>query len=85
MLSGGVRSCGMCWQTALGVSEGEVESWVVQAIGKKLLEARIDQLQRRITVTRAAHRAFGAGQWQELHTQLSAWAVRGATSCCTLC
>lgn len=70
-----MRECDVCRQTALGISEGEVESWVVCAIGKKLLEARIDQLRRTVTVTRAAHRAFGIGQWQELRSQLSAWAV----------
>ena len=31
-------------QTALNVPEGEVEVWIVRAIGKKLLDARIDQL-----------------------------------------
>lgn len=38
-------------QTALNVSEGEVEVWIVRAIGKKLLDARIDQL----------------GEWQARH------------------
>ena len=61
-------------QTALGIPEAEVESWVVCAIGKKLLEARIDQLRHSVTVTRAAHRCFGTEQWQELRAQLSAWA-----------
>ena len=60
----------------MGIPELEVESWVVCAIGKKLLEARIDQLRHTVTVTRAAHRCFGTDQWQELHAQLSAWAVR---------
>lgn len=66
------------WQSALGIPEEEVESWVVCAIGKKLLEARIDQLRHTVSVTRAAHRCFGSEQWQELHAQLSAWAVRRA-------
>ena len=63
-------------QSALGIPEEEVESWVVRAIGKKLLDARIDQLSRSVTVTRSAHRCFGSEQWQELRAQLSAWAVR---------
>jgi hypothetical protein len=33
-----------CLQTALDVPEGDVEVWIVRAIGKKLLDARIDQL-----------------------------------------
>jgi translation initiation factor 3 subunit M len=61
-------------QTALNVSEGEVEVWIVRAIGKKLLDARIDQLGGTISITRCNHRAFGPEQWRELRDRLGAWA-----------
>jgi hypothetical protein len=62
-------------QEALRIEESEVEAWVVHGIGKKLLDARINQLSRTVAVTRTTHRSFGPGQWQELGAQLSQWAV----------
>ncbi|KAK9828739.1 hypothetical protein WJX72_001837 [[Myrmecia] bisecta] len=53
--------------------EGEVEAWVVRAIGKKLVEGRIDQLRGVVTITKCTPRSFGRDQWQELREQLAAW------------
>eukprot|EP00887_Chlorella_sp_A99_P007987 scaffold12.g7987.t1 len=67
-------------QAALGLgSVAEVEGVVVQAIGKRILEARIDQLRGTVTVARCPPRTFGPAQWAELQGQLAAWAetVRG--------
>ena len=63
-------------QAALGIEEAEVEAWLVRGIGKKLLDARINQLSRTVAVTRTTHRSFGPPQWQELGAQLTQWAVR---------
>ena len=52
-----------------------MEAWVVHGIGKKLLDARINQLSRSVAVTRTTHCSFGTAQWQELSAQLSQWAV----------
>lgn len=61
-------------QKALGLAtDGEVEAWVVRAIGKRLLEGRIDQLKGTVTITKCAHRTFAAAQWRELRDQLAAW------------
>ncbi|KAL0032757.1 hypothetical protein WJX79_008396 [Trebouxia sp. C0005] len=61
-------------QQALGLgSDSEVEAWVVRAIGKRLLEGRINQLKQTVTITKCAHRIFAAAQWQELKQQLAAW------------
>jgi translation initiation factor 3 subunit M len=60
-------------QAALNIGEGEVEAWIVRAIGKKLLDARIDQLARTVAITRCSHRSFGGPQWRELRAQLAAW------------
>jgi len=74
-----------CWQRsrcnvqeALGVGEGEVEVWVVCAIGRKLLAARIDQMRRTVAVTKCAQRTFSAAQWRALLAQLGAWKARPA-------
>ena len=58
------------------MGEGDVEVWVVRAIGKKLLEARIDQMRRTVAVTKCMQRTFSATQWRALLTQLGAWKVR---------
>ena len=59
--------------TSLEIPANEVESVVVQAIGKRLMEARINQLEEVVTVTKCAPRTFGAAQWVELQGQLKAW------------
>lgn len=66
-------------QAALGISEAEVEGAVVQAIGKRIIDARIDQLQGTVTITKCAPRAFGGEQWGELAAQLEGWARTVAT------
>jgi translation initiation factor 3 subunit M len=59
--------------SSLDIPATEVESVVVQAIGKRLMEAKIDQLAEVVTVTKCAPRTFGAAQWQELLGQLKSW------------
>ena len=68
-------------QEALGVGEGEVEVWVVRAIGRKLLAARIDQMRRTVAVTKCAQRTFSAAQWRALLAQLGAWKARPRLPC----
>lgn len=58
---------------ALDIEEDAVETWVIKAIGKKLLDARIDQLSGTIAITRATHRSFGQPQWAELRDRLASW------------
>lgn len=58
---------------ALEVPEDEVEGVVVQAIGKRLMEARIDQLRGVVAIAKCAPRTFGAAQWEELREQLASW------------
>lgn len=57
----------------LQVPEAEVEEIVVQAVARKLIEARIDQLRGVVAIQRCASRSFGTVQWQELQKQLHAW------------
>ncbi|KAK9834766.1 hypothetical protein WJX74_009855 [Apatococcus lobatus] len=60
-------------QGHLSLEEDEVEMWVIQAIGKKLIDAQIDQLNERVTVLKCARTTFGNSQWVELQQQLNAW------------
>ncbi len=62
-------------QDALDLEAGQEEAWVIRASGKKLLEARIDQLRRVVTVHKLTHRAFTTSHWQDLRAQLAAWKV----------
>lgn len=66
----------MCAQEALALEDGEVEAWVIRASGRKLLEARIDQLRGRVAVTRIPQRTFTSDQWRQLTAQLGAWKVQ---------
>jgi translation initiation factor 3 subunit M len=66
----------------LQVPAEEVERWVVQAIGAKVLEAKMDQVREELVVTRCLHRIFGPQQWLELRDKLRAWrdSVAGVAS-----
>lgn len=59
--------------SGLDLAPAEVESVVVQAIGKRLIEAKIDQLKEVVVVTKCAPRTFGEAQWRELQRQLRGW------------
>ncbi|EIE26574.1 hypothetical protein COCSUDRAFT_52386 [Coccomyxa subellipsoidea C-169] len=58
---------------SLALEEGQEEAFVIRASGNKLLEARIDQLRRVVTVTKIARQTFTAAQWQQLRAQLASW------------
>ena len=71
----------MLMQEALDLEEGQEEAWVIRGIGLKLLEARIDQMRRSVTVTKLTQRAFTAAQWADLRAQLAAWKVPFSCPC----
>ncbi len=50
-----------------------MEGWLVRAVGRKLLDARMDQTAATVTVTRCSHRSFGEPQWEELRDRLASW------------
>ena len=39
----------------------------------KLVRAKIDQLNRKVSVSSTMHRTFGKAQWSQLKETLSAW------------
>ncbi|KAH7481675.1 hypothetical protein PRIC1_008108 [Phytophthora ramorum] len=55
---------------ALDVDEEDVEKWVVRAITAGLVNAKIDQLARTVTISRSLQRRFGAEQWKEMDAKL---------------
>ncbi len=57
----------------LQVPQEEVEAWVVEAITAKLVEARMDQQQEVVMVTRATHRHFTQKDWAKLQEKLQLW------------
>jgi translation initiation factor 3 subunit M len=57
----------------LQIEAGEVETWVIAAIGAELLDARMDQVRRVVLVSRATQRVFADVQWKDLSGSLVAW------------
>ncbi|GFR42913.1 hypothetical protein Agub_g3912 [Astrephomene gubernaculifera] len=57
---------------ALEVEEDQVQSWIVRAIGAKLLEGRVDSVRGVLAVARSTHPAFGKEQWGRLAAQMAA-------------
>mmetsp|Transcript_858 Transcript_858/g.2334 ORF Transcript_858/g.2334 Transcript_858/m.2334 type:complete len:398 (+) Transcript_858:81-1274(+) len=54
----------------LDISEGEVELWLIKAIGLKMLEGRMDQLHQVFNVQKTAYKTFGGDEWASLETKL---------------
>jgi hypothetical protein len=57
----------------LQIDASDVEAWVVKAIARGLLSARMDQLTSTVTVLRTMQREFGEPQWKHLQERLHAW------------
>jgi len=57
----------------LEVDESEVEFIVVEAITSDILDARLDQLNKRIVVRHAESRVFTSEEWGRLETKLQKW------------
>jgi len=58
---------------ALHVDESDVEFWVVSAIAASVLDAKMDQLRRVITVSRSLQRVFTRTQYKQLYDNLMVW------------
>ncbi len=46
---------------------------MVRAVGRRLLEGKMDQPGRRLVISRATQATFGAHEWSRLKQQLAAW------------
>jgi translation initiation factor 3 subunit M len=58
---------------ALEVSEGEVEPWAIKAITGSLMDAKMDQLNKTLVVSRCKERSFSQEQWTSLRNKLVGW------------
>lgn len=59
--------------STLSIDESQVEYYVVLAITVGIIDARIDQLNKIIKVTRALQRTFSTQQWKQLSDGLNMW------------
>lgn len=53
-----------------------MQAWIVQAVGRRILAARMNQTAQQLTVTQFTRAQFTALDWQTLHKQLATWQVR---------
>eukprot|EP01117_Protostelium_nocturnum_P020496 TRINITY_DN9245_c0_g1_i1.p1 TRINITY_DN9245_c0_g1~~TRINITY_DN9245_c0_g1_i1.p1 ORF type:complete len:438 (+),score=119.08 TRINITY_DN9245_c0_g1_i1:129-1316(+) len=58
---------------SLGVDEDSVELYVVTAVSEGVIEARMDQLEKTVTITKSLQRTFTQEQWKQLNENLSVW------------
>lgn len=58
---------------ALEVPAEEVEQWVIDSVAAGIVDARIDDLQQRISFTRASERVFMPADWTRLRNNLQQW------------
>ncbi|KAK9075903.1 hypothetical protein SSX86_004233 [Deinandra increscens subsp. villosa] len=64
------------YRTGLNQIEDEqVEPWVVKAITAKLVDCKIDQMNKVIRMSHCTERVFGLLQWQALREKLATWRV----------
>lgn len=54
-------------------SNSDVENLIVRAIGKKLLEAKIDQLAEVVVVSKCSSRKFERAEWEGLSVDVKEW------------
>jgi translation initiation factor 3 subunit M len=57
----------------LQISEDDVESWIIDAVSVKLIEAKLNQLKRIANISFCVQRVFGPPQWRQLSTKLTKW------------
>ncbi|OSX77669.1 hypothetical protein BU14_0138s0015 [Porphyra umbilicalis] len=58
---------------ALDVPAGEVEEWVIRAIGLDLIDAKMNQLDRTVAVHRSTQRSFSKEEWRPLSERINVW------------
>ena len=58
---------------AMQCDDGEVEEWVVRAVGAGVVDAKMDQMKQRVVFTRCTDRVFTGAEWQELSSRITQW------------
>jgi len=58
---------------AIAIDASEIERWIIDAVRFRLVDAKIDQLNRVVVVSGATYRDFNKKQWQDLSERLATW------------
>mmetsp|Transcript_21107 Transcript_21107/g.67276 ORF Transcript_21107/g.67276 Transcript_21107/m.67276 type:complete len:470 (+) Transcript_21107:152-1561(+) len=57
----------------LQVDSAEVETWVIEGITCKVIDAKMDQLNQTIVINRGSQRLLTDRQWEDVHAKLVSW------------
>jgi len=57
----------------LQLEESDVETWVITAMSEDILDAKMDQSRRVVTISRCLQRIFTKTQWKQLSDNLANW------------
>ncbi|CAH1257224.1 eukaryotic translation initiation factor 3 subunit M-like [Branchiostoma lanceolatum] len=57
----------------LNLTTDEVEAFLIDVVRTQLVQASIDQIQRKVVIRWSQHRTFGRQQWQQLRDMLERW------------
>jgi len=57
----------------LQLEESEVETWVITAMSEEVLDAKMDQLRKVVTISRCLQRIFTKSQWKQLSDNIALW------------
>ncbi|CAB61449.2 Eukaryotic translation initiation factor 3 subunit M [Schizosaccharomyces pombe] len=58
---------------SLKIDENEVELWIIDVIRAGLVEGRMSQLTKTLSIHRSSYRVFGKHEWVALHEKLAKW------------
>ncbi|KAK9766939.1 hypothetical protein K7432_003611 [Basidiobolus ranarum] len=58
---------------ALEIDAEEVEFWVIDVVRAGLIEAKLNQLNETVTISRSTRRIFSTNDWKELSTKMKGW------------
>jgi len=59
--------------SALSIDESAIEEWVIDLIRVGLVEAKVDQVNSQVIVSRSIHGSFEDDQWAVLKAKLGGW------------
>ncbi|ORX90835.1 PCI-domain-containing protein [Basidiobolus meristosporus CBS 931.73] len=58
---------------ALKIDADEVEFWVIDVVRAGLIEAKLNQLNETVTISRSTRRVFTTKDWEELGAKMKGW------------
>ncbi|XP_028418216.1 LOW QUALITY PROTEIN: eukaryotic translation initiation factor 3 subunit M-like, partial [Dendronephthya gigantea] len=68
-----LRKCEFSLSKKLDINVDDVESFVINVLKTRLAHVRIDQIEKQIITSSAAHRTFQRNQWRILRQKLKEW------------